>query len=141
MPGLHNLIATGLAADAAAVSGIQGSSATPVDGLSTTPFVVVGPPRGTMIGGSWERLFLVYPMTLFFLRAASADRDQVAINDLVDNFIAQFRFGITLGVAGVCEALISSWDTNKEQDVGGDTYQVVDFAVTVEVDRAASYTP
>jgi hypothetical protein len=141
MAGLHNLVAQGLAADAAAVAGIQGASATPVDALPATPFVVIGPPRGSMVGGSWERLFLIYPMHLFFIRAASADRDQVAINDFCDLFITGFRTGITLGVAGVVEALIASWDTNKEQDVNGDTYQLIEFVVSVEVDRPASYTP
>ncbi len=141
MPGLHNLVAQGLAADAALVAGVQGSSATPVDGLPVTPFVVIGPPRGSITPGSWERLFITYPMHLFFIRAASADRDQVAINDFLDLFITGFRAGITLGVAGVVEAVIASWDTNKEQDVGGETYQLIEFAVSVEVDRAATYTP
>lgn len=141
MAGLHNLVANALAADAAAVAGVIGSSAVPVDSLPNTPFVVVGPPRGQITTGSWERLFIVFPMHLFYGRLSSADRDQVAINDLLDLFIAQFRTGITMGVAGVVEAVIASWDTNKEQDVAGESYQLIEFQVSVEVDRPASYTP
>ena len=139
--GLHNLVATALAADASAVATISGASATPVDTLPNTPYVVIGPPRGTIITGSWERLFIVYPMHLFYARTSTADRDQVALNDLVDLFISGFRTGITQGVAGVVEAVIASWDTNKVQDVGGESYQLVEFLICVEVDRAATYTP
>lgn len=140
MSGLHNLVATALAADAAAVTGISGASPAPLETLPGTPYVVIGPPRGSIVTGSWERLFIFYPMHLFYARVQTPALDQVAINDLLDLFIAQFRTGITMGVAGVVEVVIASWDTNKEMAVGDMDYQLIEFVVSVEVDRPASYT-
>lgn len=141
MPGLHNLVATALATDAAAVTGIAGSSPTPIETLPGTPYVVIGPPRGQIVTGSWERMFLVYPMHLFYARVQNPNLDQTSLNDYCDLFITQFRTGITMGVAGVVEAVIASWDTNKEMTVGDEDYQLIEFLVSVEVDRAATYTP
>ena len=140
MAGLHNLIATALAAKAAAVAGMAGGSATPLDSLSGTPYLVIGPPRGQLTPSNWERMFIVFPMHLFYARISSADRDQTAINDLLDLVIAAFRLNITLGVPGVVEAVIASWDTNKVQDVGSESYQLIEFLVSVEVDQPAAYT-
>lgn len=141
MAGLHNQIAAGIEADAAAVAGISQHSPVPVDNIPSTPFAVVGPPKGTMVApGAWEVMSLQYPLRIYYARNTS-DLDQTALNDFVDLFIAQFRLGVTLAVAGVVAAQLTTWDTGKFYDVNGSTFQAIDFTVSVEVARAATYTP
>ena len=141
MAGLHNQIAAGIEADAAAVAGITQHSPVPVDNIPSTPFAMVGSPKGTMLApGSWEVFTLQFPLQIFYARN-TADLDQTALNDFVDLFISQFRLGVTLAVAGVVAAQIVSWDTGKYYNVDGSTFQAIDFTVAVEVARAATYTP
>ncbi len=140
MAGMHNQIATGLAALAASVTGMTGCSPVPVETIPNTPYGVIGPPKGSLLQpGSWERLLLQYPMRIYVCRVGTPDRDQVVVSDLVDLFLVTFRTGIELGTI-VTEAIIKTWDTDRFYTVGGEDYQAIDWLVGVEVERPATYT-
>src|SRR6266542_1449245 len=117
--GLHNDIATQIAAHTVGVAGIVSCSTTPLDSISGTPCGVVGPPKGTKPQpGSYEHLVLQYPLRIFVAaRIDNAQVDQVAVNDFLDLFLTGFRANITLGGL-VTEMLIRSWDTNRFYTVG-----------------------
>jgi len=139
--GLHNQIGTALATKVAAIAGMAGASATPVDSIPNTPYGVVGPPSGRLEPGNWETITAVYPLRIYIGRTSDAARTQTDANDFLDLFIAAMRAGITLGIAGVSAALLSSWNTDRFYPIGGEDYQAVDATVTVEIDQPESYTP
>ena len=140
MPGLHNLVATGLATTVAGIAGVSGCSPVPIENVNATPWGVIGPPKGQLLQpGGWERLLLQYPLRMYVARVSTPDRDQVAINDFLDLFLVAFRSGITQ-TALITEAIIKSWDTDRFYTLGGEDYQAIDFVIAVEVERAASYT-
>ena len=140
MAGLHNTIASQIATTVAGVTSVQACSPTPVDSIPATPFGVVGPPKGQLFQpGSWERLLLQFPLRIYVSRIASADRDQTTTNDFLDNFLTAFRTGITLG-GNVQQCVIVSWDTDRFYTVNNEDYQAIDFVLSVEVERSATYT-
>ena len=61
---------------------------------------------------------------------------------MLDAFLTAFRSGISLNLAslGVSAALITDWNTDRFYDIGGESYQAVDFTVQVDVYRSATYT-
>lgn len=143
--GLTNQIATGIATQAAAVSGgtatvatMQGSSSEPVDGVPTTPYTIVGPPRGRMLSGSWEQLIYQFPMRCYLARLGSGSLTQHDVNEYLDNFLTAWRVNLTIGGV-VTEQHIVSWDTDKFYAVAGEDYQAIDFVVEVTVYRSATY--
>jgi hypothetical protein len=139
--GLTNQIATGLVTEVAGVTGIVATAATPVDAVPGTPFYYVGPPKLVQIGGQWEQRIYNFPLHLMIARLSTEDRDQVTINDLMDLTLNAFRTGITLAVSGVISAEIKAADTDKFYELGGVTYQSVDFDCLVTVGQPATYTP
>lgn len=141
MAGLTNQIATALAAEAQAVTGIASASSVPVESVPNTPFIYIGPAKLTQIGGSWEEREYHFVMHLLIARVGSEDRDQVAIDDLLDLVLNAFRNGITLGIAGVVSALLVAADTDKFYTIGTMDYQSIDFDVSVTVMSGQTYTP
>jgi hypothetical protein len=140
MAGLHNTIAAQLAANALTVTGMKGSSATPVDQIPDIPYTVVGPPAGQLLQpGSWERLLIAFPMRTYVARVDDSKRVQATVNDFLDVFLSTFRLGITLG-GNVTEAVLRTWNTNVFYTLNGEEFQVIDWQVAVEVERAAGYT-
>jgi hypothetical protein len=137
MAGLTNQLATALAAEVAAIAGLT-TAATPVDSLPTTPFLYVGPSKGTIIGGSTEELVYMFPLHCLIGRA-SEDRDQYAINELLDQIIAAFRTGMYLGGLAIAELL--AFDTDKFYEVDQVSCQSVDLDCRVTRITAQTYTP
>jgi hypothetical protein len=140
MAGLTNQIASAVAAIAAGVAGVAGASPVPVDSVPNTPFVYLGPPKWTQVGGSWETREYRFPMHYLIVRVGSEDRDQTAINDALDLMDAAFRSGITLGGIATSTLLLAA-DTDKFYDIGSASYQSIDFDVQVIVMSAQTYTP
>jgi len=138
--GLHNQIGTALSVKVAAIGGMAGCSATPVDSIPNTPYGVVGPPSGRLEQGNWETINAIYPLRIYIGRTSDAARTQTDANDFLDLFIAAMRVGITLGIAGVSAALLDSWNSDRFYSVGGEDYQAVDASVRVEIDQPESYT-
>lgn len=140
MPGLTNQVAQALANAAANVSGILGSSPTPVSTIPGTPYVVVGAPKGTLAVGSWEIREYTFPLHYLVERVNDEALDQAVVNDAVDSFIAQFNTGITLGGL-VISAEIVSFDTDVFSKLGATDYQAITFSVQVTVAGAGGVTP
>ena len=133
-------VAQYIATTAGAISGMNGSSAFPVDSIPTTPYTVVGPHTGTLPQpGSWEQRILYYPVRCYVARIAGSTYDQQPVNTMVDNFITAFRSGITHS-AGVTQIIIQSWNTGLFEVIGNETYQVVDFTFRVDIFQSATYT-
>lgn len=142
MAGQTNQIAVALAAIGGSVAGVNGSSPVPVDTIPSTPYFLVGPPKWTQVGGSWEVREYHYLCRLLIARLSTEDRDQTAINDLLDLVDAAFRSGITLGGAlTVASTLILSANTDKFYAVGTQEYQSIDMDVQVIVMSGQTYTP
>lgn len=148
---LHNLIAnaiasnaTGLTGGSAIVNNMRGASAYPQTNLGPSPQTVVGPPSGRLTAGTWERIFLRFPVRVYVAKIRNASQAQFDTNEWVDTFISAYRGSgpnqISLGVPGVVAALIESWETDKFYELQGEPYQAIDFVVAVEVDRPETYT-
>lgn len=146
---LHNLIASAIATNAVSVVGgsasqstMRGSSAGPVSNLGPAPQTVVGPPKGRIVPGSWEVMELTYPVRVYTAKLRNASQTQHDVNEWLDAFIAAFRTGITLSLSasGVMQSVISTWDTDRFYEVGGEPYQAIDFEVTVTIAQAETYT-
>ena len=134
--GLTNQLSVALAAEVASIAGIATAS-TPVDSIPETPFLYVGDNKGNLIGGSWEEKHYVFQLHCAITRVTE-DRDQQAINDLLDQIIAAFRTGIYLGGLGIAQLL--TWDTAKFFTLGETDYQSIDFDCEVFVYSAQTYT-
>ena len=145
--GLHNQIAQQLAINAqivtggtASISNMRGAFPYPKSNIPPAPVTVIGPPKGRQIASSEEEhLFMLFPMRVYVGKIREAAQTQHDINEWVDAFLLSFRNGISLGGL-VTDAHIESWDTDKFYQVGDEGYQAVDFVISVELLRTATYT-
>ena len=139
MAGLTNQIAAALAVEAAAISGVTGASATPVNSIPDTPYVYIGPPRVQQVPGSWESRIYTFPMHYLVARVSGDEAaDQAVINDALDAVLNAWRTGVTLGGLGIAEIVAA--DGDKFYTVATQEYQSVDFDVRVSVYGAGGYT-
>lgn len=140
MAGLSNQIAQAIANQAKAVAGIRWALPQPPDALPGTPCAIVGPPSGRLDQpGSWERLYWTYPLRVYVATTNDTAHTQADTNDLLDLFLIGFRTGI--GLTGlVAQSVITSWQTDRFYTIGAEEYQCIDFVVTVELERSATYT-
>lgn len=148
--GLHNQIASAIAADALTVVGgtasqstMRGSVAGPTSNLGPAPQTVVGPPNGRITPGSWEVIEIKFPVRVYTAKLRNATQTQHDVNEWLDAFIAAYRTGITFGLSalGVMQVVIDSWNTDAFYEVGGEPYQAIDFTVSVYVASGQTYTP
>lgn len=144
---LHNQIATALANTAltvvggtASISTMRYSSPAPLTNVPPAPVTIIGPPSGRLTPGSWEIMEVRFPMRIYTAKLRNSTQTQHDVNEWVDAFIATFRTGITLGLAGVMQAVIESWNTDAFYEVQGEPYQAVDFVVAVVVAQGETYT-
>lgn len=137
--GLTNDLATALEAEISGITSIAAHSSTPVDAIPQTPFLYVGPPKGTILGGSWEEREYHFPMRCAIGRTTE-DRDQIVVNDLLDLIVAAFRTGISLG-ALAASALVLTFDTDTFFTLGAADYQAILFEVQVIVMSGQTYVP
>lgn len=140
MAGLTNQIANAIGAQYAAIAGMSGVSARPVDKIPATPFTVVGGPAGRIDQpGSWERTYWTVPVRVFVARVSADDLTQADVSDMLDLILVALRAGITLG-ALVSQSVITTFDTDRFYTIGGEDYQAIDLVHTVELERSATYT-
>ena len=135
-----NAIATWIATTAAGVSGMRGASSTDLDNIPATPYGIVGPPKGSIIGGSWERTHLSYPLRIYVGRMSGAGRDETTVRSLLNGLIAAFRTGGTQS-GTVASSLLTDFDAALSDELGGEAYRVIDCTVEVVVNSGAGYTP
>lgn len=140
MPGLTNQLATNMAAVVAGVAGMAGASPVQLDFIPNTPYAYIGPPKWSQVGGSWEVREYRFPLHILLARTATADREQTAINDLLDLVDATFRTNVTLSGLATSTLLLTA-DTDLYEDVGGETYILISCDVQVMCMSGQSYTP
>ena len=135
-----NALATAIAAKAAGIATMRGTSATVPDTIPATPWAVVGPHSATFEAGPMAKVRYTFPIRCYVQRSSSAQRVQVAANDLVDAFVVAFRDGLTYG-GTVAEGRITSWDTDLYTEIGEASYQVIEFSLFVLVLDTTGHTP
>jgi hypothetical protein len=135
-----NALATAIAAKAAAIATMRGTSATVPDTIPATPWAVVGPHSATYDAGPMDKIRYTFPIRCYVQRTSSAERVQVAANDLVDAFVAAYRNGLTYG-GTVAVGRIQSWDTDLYAEIGEAAYQVIEFSLFVLVLDTTGHTP
>lgn len=135
-----NALATAIAAKAAAIAGMRGTSAVTPETIPATPWTVVGPHSAAYEAGPMDKVRYTFPLRCYVQRTSSAERVQVTANDLVDAFVTAFRNGLTYG-GTVAEGRITSWDTDLYATVGEAEYQVIEFSLFVLVIDTTGHTP
>lgn len=137
-----NAVAVAVAAKAAGVAGIRGTSPRPPDKIPSSPWAIVGSHQAVNSGGNIGQRSIRYtfPVRVYVERTSDADRVAATINDLVDAFVVAYEAGITLG-GTVTQAQITAWNTDLYAEVADAEYQVIEFTLTVLVQEASGYTP
>jgi len=137
-----NAICVAVAAKAAGVAGIRGTSPRPPDTIPASPWAVVGSHHAESAGGTLgrRRIDYTFPIHAYVERTADADQTSTVINNLVDAFVVAFEAGITLS-GTVAKAEIVQWNTDLYAEVGQAQYQVIDFTLSVLVQEPSAFTP
>ena len=137
-----NAVCVAVAAKAAGVGGIRGTSPRPPDKIPSSPWAIVGSHSADSSGGTIGMRYIEYtfPILVYVERTADAERTSAIVNDLVDAFVVAFEAGITLG-GTVARAAITGWKTDLYAEVAEASYQVIDFTLSVVVQEASAYTP
>ncbi len=132
-------VAAGIAARVATITTVRGASATPSDAVPASPWAVVGNHHGTLEAGSFERVTYIFPLRIYVERTADDARTGAIVNGLVDELVAAFRSGITLG-AVVAQTRVTDWDTGTYVETDEAAYQCLDANIEVLVASGQSYT-
>ena len=134
-----NALATAVAAKAAGITAIRGSSAVVPDTIPASPWLIVGSHAASAELGGWKITY-TFPLRCYVERAADSARTGVIVNDLVDDFVAAYWNGLTYG-GTVAEGRITSWNTDLYTEVGEAFYQVIEFTLQVVVVDTTVHTP
>lgn len=134
-----NALAAAVAAKAATITGMRGTSATIPDTIPATPWTIVGDHAGTIDAGNMDKIRYTFPIRCYVERTADAGRESATINGLVDAFVTAYRNGLTYS-GTVAEGRITAWNTDLYAEVGQGRYRVVEFTLFVLVLDASGHT-
>jgi hypothetical protein len=135
-----NAVCTAVAAKAAGIAGMRGTSALLPDTIPSSPWLIVGSHAAAYDAGPMDHIHYTFPLRCYVERAPDSARTQATVNDLVDAFVTAYRNGLTLG-GTVTEARITAWNTDLYAEVGSALYQVVEFTLLVVVTDTTGHTP
>jgi hypothetical protein len=140
--GLTSDIANAVATKVGAVAGIRGASPRDPDTIPVTPWAVVALPRITIEAGSFETMFLEFPLRMYVARVSDGTRVTQAAYDTFDDVMAALWTGISYGMSaqGVAQGLLDEVDFDKFWEVGGEIYQGWEGTLTVTVAQGRTWT-